>query len=151
MWYSPLGFCLSLFGGWLISVILDYFNMAGESTIYMDENKKIINADLFTPPLAKRIRKQNAEILGKNFEVRQKVVLIFSSLKSYLFSRLQTAKTFFRLKTAHISRKLELISNVVLSTIFPLKNSDEQIDRCKNVPMIAFRRGAVTMNASKRQ
>lgn len=77
MWYSPLGFCLSLFGGWLISVMLEYFNLAGESTIYMDENKKIINADLFTPPLAKRIRQQNAEILGKNFEVRQKMEFIY--------------------------------------------------------------------------
>lgn len=69
MWYSPLGFCLSLFGGWLISVILEYFNLAGESTIYMDENKSIINADLFTPPIAKRIRIQNAKILEKSFEV----------------------------------------------------------------------------------
>lgn len=69
MWYSPLGFCISLFGGWLISVMLEYFNLAGESTIYSDESKTIINADLFSPPIAKRIRKQNAEILGKNFAV----------------------------------------------------------------------------------
>lgn len=69
MWYAPLGFCLSLFGGWLISVTLDYFGLAGESKIYSDENKTIINADLFTPPLAKRIRARNGEILERNFAV----------------------------------------------------------------------------------
>lgn len=69
MWYGPLGFCLSLFGGWLVSVVLDHFGVAGESTIYTDENKTIINADLFTPPLAKRIRIRNAEILERNFAV----------------------------------------------------------------------------------
>lgn len=53
-----------------MSVGLDSFDMAGESTIYTDENRTIINADLFTPPLAKRIRARNAEILGKNFAVR---------------------------------------------------------------------------------
>lgn len=69
MWYAPLGFVISAFGGWLISVTLDYFGLAGESTIYTDENKTLINADLFTPPLAKRIRVRNAEILERNFAV----------------------------------------------------------------------------------
>lgn len=50
-------------------MILDGFGLGGESTIYTDENKTIINADLFTPPLAKRIRKRNAEIMEKNFAV----------------------------------------------------------------------------------
>lgn len=69
MWYAPLGFCISLLGGWIISVILEHFGLAGESTIYTDENKDIINADLFTPPLAKRIRIRNNEYLAKNFAV----------------------------------------------------------------------------------
>lgn len=69
MWYAPLGFSISLLGGWIISVVLDYFGLAGESTIYTDENKDIINADLFTPPLAKRIRIRNNEYLSKNFAV----------------------------------------------------------------------------------
>lgn len=69
MWYAPLGFCISLLGGWIMSVVLEYFDLAGESTIYTDENKDIINADLFTPPLAKRIQIRNNEYLAKNFAV----------------------------------------------------------------------------------
>lgn len=72
MWYAPLGFCISLFGGWIISVVLDAVGLAGESTIYTDEEKSIINADLFTPSLAKSIRQRNADILEKNFAVIQK-------------------------------------------------------------------------------
>lgn len=70
MWYAPLGFFTSLIIGWLVSAALDYFGLAGEPKIYSDESRNIINADLFTPPLAKRIRKRNAEILAKNFTVR---------------------------------------------------------------------------------
>lgn len=69
MWYAPLGFCISLFGGWIISVILELLGMAGESTIYTDDSKDIINADLFTPPLAKRIQIRNNAYLSKNFAV----------------------------------------------------------------------------------
>lgn len=71
MWYAPLGFSISLLGGWVISVVLEYFDLAGESTIYTDENKDIINADLFTPALAKRIRIRNNEFLQKNFAVKK--------------------------------------------------------------------------------
>lgn len=69
MWYAPLGFCISLFGGWLISAILESLDMAGEPTIYTDESKDIINADLFTPPLAKRLQIRNNAYLSKNFAV----------------------------------------------------------------------------------
>ncbi|XP_031621165.1 putative sodium-dependent multivitamin transporter isoform X3 [Contarinia nasturtii] len=69
MWYAPIGFCIAFFGGWLISVVLDTFGLGGESTIYIDRNKTLINADLFTPPLAKRIRQRNAAIIEKSFAV----------------------------------------------------------------------------------
>lgn len=64
-----MGFSISLILGYLFSVMLDCFGLGGEPTIYTDENRKIINADLFTPPLAKRIRKRNAEILERDFAV----------------------------------------------------------------------------------
>lgn len=70
MWYAPLSFFMSLFGGWLFSVALDGLGLSGEPTIYTDENRTIINADLFTPPLAKRIRKRNAEVMERNFAVK---------------------------------------------------------------------------------
>lgn len=69
MWFAPLGFFLSLIIGWIVSFGLEMFDMAGEPTIYSDETRTIINADLFTPPLAKRIRARNAEIIEKNFAV----------------------------------------------------------------------------------
>lgn len=69
MWYAPLSFCISLCGGWLFSVALDRLGFGGKPTIYTDKNRTIINADLFTPPLAKRIRKRNAEIMERNFAV----------------------------------------------------------------------------------
>lgn len=69
MWYAPLGFFTVLIVGWIVSVVLDSFGLGGEPKIFSDENKTIINADLFTPPLAKRIRERNAEIMGKNFAI----------------------------------------------------------------------------------
>lgn len=71
MWYAPLGYFIVLIVGWLISVILEWFGLEGKSTIYTDENRTIINADLFTPPLAKLLRRQNADIMEKNFTVKK--------------------------------------------------------------------------------
>lgn len=71
MWYAPLGFLISLCVGWLVSVLLAYFDLAGEPTIYTDENRDIINAALFTPPLAKRIQIRNNEFLKQNFSVKE--------------------------------------------------------------------------------
>lgn len=69
LWYAPLGFTIVFFGGWLISSILIALNLDGEPTIYMDVNRKIMNADLFSPPIAKRIRLQNAKYLENGFSV----------------------------------------------------------------------------------
>lgn len=69
MWFAPLGFFIALIVGWIVSVVLDSFGLGGEPKIYTDEKRTIINADLFTPPLAKRIRARNAEIMGNNFAV----------------------------------------------------------------------------------
>lgn len=69
MWYAPIGFCITFFGGWLISQVLIWFGLQGESTIYMDDSKELINADLFSPPIAKRLRKRNADIIEQNYPV----------------------------------------------------------------------------------
>lgn len=69
MWYAPLGFCISFFGGWIISQILILFKLEGEPTIYMDESKTLIHADLFSPPVAKKLQKHNAKILERNYAV----------------------------------------------------------------------------------
>lgn len=77
MWYAPLGFAISFFGGWLLSVIFENSGLAGEPTIYLDDNKTLINADLFTPPLAKRIRIRNAEILERNLAVMKMILNLY--------------------------------------------------------------------------
>lgn len=69
MWYAPIGFCIAFFGGWIISQILILLKLEGDSTIYMDESKTLIHADLFSPPIAKRLRIQNAKILERNYSV----------------------------------------------------------------------------------
>lgn len=69
MWYAPMGFFISFIGGWLISIALELFGLEGESTIYTDTERRIFNADLFSPPIARRLRKQNAAILEKCFSV----------------------------------------------------------------------------------
>lgn len=66
MWYAPLGFCISFFGGWIISQVLILLKLEGKPSIYMDESKTLIDADLFSPPVAKRLRKRNAEIIERN-------------------------------------------------------------------------------------
>lgn len=83
MWYAPIGFFISLVVGWIISVILDSFNLGGESKIYTDANRTIINADLFTPPLAKRLRERNAEIMGKNFAVSALLIKLNNFVACY--------------------------------------------------------------------
>lgn len=70
--------------------------MAGEDTIYSDEQKTIINADLFSPPIARKIRVRNAKIMERNFAVtihrEEKAVafisLTFADLKFFFSSTL---------------------------------------------------------------
>lgn len=69
MWYAPLGFCISFIGGWIISVMLTAIGWGGEQTIYTDDQKTIFNTDLFSPPIARKLRAQNAVVLERNFAV----------------------------------------------------------------------------------
>lgn len=91
MWYAPMGFCISFIGGWLLSVGLALFGLEGESTIYTDVDRRILNADLFSPPIAKQLRKRNAEILEKSFTVN--IRFIYFSL-FYCFSHTNYIRSF---------------------------------------------------------
>ena len=44
--------------GYSVSFILDKLDVAGEKRIYLDADKKVINTDLFAPPVAKRLKNQ---------------------------------------------------------------------------------------------
>lgn len=69
LWYSPIGFCISFFGGWLFTILLELFNLEGTREIYLDDEKHLINADLFSPPIAKQIRAKNAQFIQNDLKV----------------------------------------------------------------------------------
>ena len=61
MYAVVLGFLITTIVGYSVSNILRLFDMQGDSKIYVNDNSCNINADLFVPPIAKRIRKRNAK------------------------------------------------------------------------------------------
>lgn len=58
MWYCVLGFLVTLLVGFLVSNLLNRLNMRGyvNEKIYLDDQKTFLNPDLFSPPVAKRLR-----------------------------------------------------------------------------------------------
>lgn len=69
LYYAPIGFCISFFGGWIFSLLLDSLGLGGTQTIYLANNPNVINADLFSPPIASRIRLRNAKYLEAEYNV----------------------------------------------------------------------------------
>lgn len=61
MYAVVFGFLITTIVGYSVSNILRLFDMQGDSKIYVNDNSYNINADLFVPPIAKRIRKRNAK------------------------------------------------------------------------------------------
>lgn len=69
LYYAPIGFCITFFSGWLFSLIFDSLGLGGIQTIYLNGNPNIINPDLFSPPIANRIRRCNAKYLEDEHHV----------------------------------------------------------------------------------
>lgn len=63
LWLVVFGFFVTLIIGYVVSYVLERFDMGGESKIYTDSTKAYINTDLFSPPIAKRLRHLNARNL----------------------------------------------------------------------------------------
>lgn len=65
MWYCVLGFLVTLFVGFVVSQVLNRLNMRGyvNEKIYLDTQQKYLNPDLFSPPVAKRMRLRFAAFL----------------------------------------------------------------------------------------
>lgn len=65
MWYCVLGFLVTLLVGFVVSQVLKRLNMQGQvnEKIYLDEQQKYLNPDLFSPPIAKRLRQRFATFL----------------------------------------------------------------------------------------
>ncbi|TDG40153.1 hypothetical protein AWZ03_013416 [Drosophila navojoa] len=58
MWYAPIGFVVSLFGGWLLSYCMAAFKWDNNRQIYHDADCTLIKHDLFVPPIAKRLQRR---------------------------------------------------------------------------------------------
>lgn len=63
MWYVVIGFFVALIVGYVTSVILERLNRAGEIKIYTDNTQMFYNTDLFSPPVAKRLKIEMAKKL----------------------------------------------------------------------------------------
>ncbi|XP_017869858.1 PREDICTED: putative sodium-dependent multivitamin transporter [Drosophila arizonae] len=58
MWYAPIGFVISLFGGWLLSYCMAAFKWDNNRRIYHDADCTLIKHDLFVPPIAKHLQRR---------------------------------------------------------------------------------------------
>lgn len=67
MWYSVLGFIVTLICGYCFSWLLERLEWADNSQIYLDTACKQIDYDLFVPLLSRKLQQQSAalEELGK--------------------------------------------------------------------------------------
>ncbi|XP_059613300.1 putative sodium-dependent multivitamin transporter [Phlebotomus argentipes] len=63
LWYSVLGFLVTLFVGLVLTYLLKWLKLEGESRIYADGNKECINTDLFSPPIAWQLKKRHTKYI----------------------------------------------------------------------------------------
>lgn len=52
-----------------MSVVLQRYDMGGKHKIYIDSKHIYIDTDLFSPPIAKRLKRQNAKLLESDVNV----------------------------------------------------------------------------------
>ena len=69
LWYCVIGFCTVFFGGWLLSFLFDLIHCGGEKKIFIDSKEMYYDTDLFVPPVAKYLLKQNAKRLKTDYNV----------------------------------------------------------------------------------
>lgn len=61
LYSAVIGFTITFTIGYLASRLLQSLNFSGTDKVYKDQNKNLINYDLFFPPIAKSLRKQHAK------------------------------------------------------------------------------------------
>lgn len=69
LWYGVVGYFVTFLVGWTISIGLDCLNMGGKKKMYLDRNQMYINTDLFSPPIANYLKKENQKKLAKETNV----------------------------------------------------------------------------------
>lgn len=55
LWYSVIGFIVTFTMGYIWSILLEKFGWANNNQIYTDPTNKVIDPDLFVPPLARKL------------------------------------------------------------------------------------------------
>ncbi|XP_073835331.1 putative sodium-dependent multivitamin transporter [Musca autumnalis] len=63
MWYAVCGFLISVIVGWLASWIIEKLKWDNNDQIYTDNTRTLIKYDLFSPPIAKRIRQKQMPLV----------------------------------------------------------------------------------------
>lgn len=69
MWYCVLGFTVTILVGYLLSFLFEQIGIQGKSKIYLDDEETCINTDLFSPPIARRLKRQFATHLERGGNV----------------------------------------------------------------------------------
>lgn len=69
LWVGVLGSTVTFIVGYVVSCLLDLFNLGGLKKIYLDTNNLYIDLELFSPPIARQLKKQNARILERESNV----------------------------------------------------------------------------------
>lgn len=69
LWYGVLGFLITFIVGYVVSISLDLCNLGGPKKIYLDTKKRYIDTELFSPPISRQLKKQNARFLERDSNV----------------------------------------------------------------------------------
>lgn len=69
LWYGVVGFLITFIVGYVVSALLDLCNKGGSKKIYLDTKRRYIDTELFSPPVSKRLKRQNARFLERDSNV----------------------------------------------------------------------------------
>lgn len=69
LWYGVIGFFITFIVGYVLSFLLDLCNLGGSKKIYLDTKRRYIDTELFSPPVSKRLKRQNARFLERDSNV----------------------------------------------------------------------------------
>lgn len=74
LWYGVIGFFITFIVGYVVSFALDLCNLGGSKKIYLDSKSRYIDTELFSPPVSKRLKRQNARFLERDSNVSMMTV-----------------------------------------------------------------------------
>lgn len=69
LWYGVIGFLTTFIVGYVLSFLLDLCSVGGPKKIYLDTKNRYIDTELFSPPVSKRLKRQNAKFLERDSNV----------------------------------------------------------------------------------